>query len=680
MAAASTTLFALGVTSTTGPYSGNDVNKWIAISGAGAAGSILSTIVTSFSTTSVVVVSTSASTTVTAAAVYTQIDSFMGISGDTRPVIQVDGEGGEQRVVGSIVSGSTYPSSVYISSLTGNATITALNNRAFPAANYGVQEGFPKYIYLSTSISSDHAWSSGGTMGVVRQNVTLISPDNYVVLQAATDRWVLQDGTMEMIGQGRDVGWGYTQYLTGVPSQTLQEVPLADFHYSGKYRRGSFRTWTIAEGGDPPEIMIGRAGASYPYGLFAQLGEADSSNALGIVWSRVNTTSTNLNTQRNNFLTFRTYGLQTSSNSAGQFWIGGTYNNTASDRRTFVYFDQLTNVQIADASDKFDAVRPRLGVVNSFQADGSTALDQTAAMFWVQSTTQASAAVRIRGNATSSSYKLTLWETGSSGANVEAWIDGTGAGAIDTSWTSPASDIAEWKVPWWDGNPKMEVRKARTVVFVDAADLDRPIARGVRGTHKATKLRLYRSMPKDTPLSFIAGVTTSNPAYAMGAAPIHHRSKYETDIYGTPLLEVADYVEWTETHLRCEGSSANGYKYIRERRQRAGFLDEGIEVPAPTEGSIEEFVRLCEETPTDRSLPDKIWIHPPVYSKQPRKMRSREYRQELAELYRPRPERPEWFCAGVTEKGAVPLHDDEPLLDSWWVLGEYGPGLLWVSI
>lgn len=685
--AASKTITVTGVTSTTGPFSNNDLDKWVAIRGAGAAGAVLSSVITSFVNTSTVMISTAATTSTTGAEAFTQIDSFMGIAGDTRPVIIVNTGASDQRVIGGILTTGAYPTVAFISSLTGSATITALNNLPFPAAKYSVGELYAGYIYLSTSISSGYTYSSGGVLGVARKSITLISPDNYVELEAGLDsdgttrRWIVQHGTLDTIGAARDVAWGYMPYYTGY-GQDNRFNPFTDFYYSGAFRRGSFRTWTMAEGGDPSEYMIGRMGGVYPYSITSSsFGEVDVTNGIGIIWSRVGYNIAGgpyLDTNRCSLITFRAFGLQTSSNGSGQMWFGNTYLDTISDRRHFFYLNQLSNVIIADANDKFNTPAPRLGVANALRADGVTQLDQTAAMFWVQSTSQTAPAVRIRGNIESTSYKLTLWETGATGGQVEAWIDGTGAGAIDTSWTSPATDLAEWKVPWWDGNPKMENRKARTVVFVDAANPDIPLARGTRGTHKKAKLRLYKSFDPPIPLSFICGVTTSNPAYAMGAAPIHHRSKYQTDKYGTVLWEEAEYVEWAETALEREGSSTNGYKFTRQTTTKGGFVDAGHVAPTPTPGDINDFVREKEDS--GKIFQSTVWIHPATYSKQPRRKRSLLYKEELADSYLPRPERAEWYCAGITEKGMVPLHPDEPILDSWWVLGETDSGLLLVSI
>jgi len=174
----------------------------------------------------------------------------------------------------------------------------------------------------------------------------------------------------------------------------------------------------------------------------------------------------------------------------------------------------------------------------------------------------------------------------------------------------------------------------------------------------------------------------------MGAAPIHHRSKYETDDYGLPVYEMADYVEWNEVYLTrwgtTEANGGGGYKYITKREVKGGFVDSGIVVPEANPERLSDIIARHEHR--NQFLPKWTYVEKPVFSRQPRKKIGKDYRPELEYdeegnfLYEDRPSRAEWLHAGIVEKGAVPLHDDEPILDSWWVLGAYGPGLLWVSI
>lgn len=662
-----------------GAFSVNDEGLWIAISGAGTAGGMFSTTVVSYSAVGFgqFTIASAAPTTSTSAQVFVQRRSIMGTAGDTRARVLLTTE---ERILGGVWS-----TSVFVSGMTGSASVTALNGTRPAAFNYQISENYAQtYLFLNDTSLSSGAIGSSGTLAIARQNITLISPDNYVELMASVDsdnvtrRWIVQGGTLETIGQGRDVGWGFLGGTAGYGTD-LSDLVAPDFYYAGKTRRPAFRTHIEAEFGDGAEIMIGRWNGVYPYGTIAQ---TLNNETIGIIWSRRgNNTGQNLFDGRNSLITFKAAGNQTSSNAAGRLWFGNTYSSTSSDRRSFVFLDEFTNILIADVSDALNnetSGSPRFAAINSLQSSGSGAVDQTVGLFWAQSTAQTRAVTRIRGTTSTSSYRLTQWEAGATGQHVLAYITALGAGAIDTSWTSPASDIAEWKVPWWDGNPKMEDRRARTVVFVDADNLDKPIRKGPKGVGpKSAKLRLWNSFDPPIPLEFICGVTTSNPAFAMGAAPLRYHGQFAKDRYGTPLWEEADYVEWTVMKVEAI-NTAQSHKYTRQARIVGGFVDDGFTPPEPSHGDLNQII--IEAEAKKQRLEDFEFIFPATYSKQWRPVLNKNFDPSLEEGYVPRPERAEWFRAGITEKGMVPLHDDEPILDSWWVLGEAGPGLIWVSI
>lgn len=672
-----------------GVFVASDIGTWIAISGAGTAGGMHSTTIVSFSTSSIVIISSAAVTTSTSAAIYVENRSVMGVAGDARPRFQVP----EQKIIGGSSNGG-HVTAVWVSGLTGSASIVALNSAVWNATNYffGTANALT-YLYLdNATISSGATYSSGGTIAVTRQNVTLIAADNYLHLQATLDsdgttrRWIKQNGTLETIGEGRDVAIGMLPQNYSGYDQDIRQIYAADWFLSGADRRGYWRTNLEIETSDPSEQMVGMSNVNFPYGVLSPV--QDSTNTTGgavtlhILWSRTTNNTANperLSSNRNSFFVFRAIGLQTTSNSAGRFEFGNTYYSTANDRRTFMYWNEFTNVAITNeeptAFGTTSTAQPRFGVINGQVTSSGTAQNQTVGIFWAQSTNPTVPVVRFRSTVSSAACRLTQWEWGTTGGNVLAYIDSVGAGAIDTSWTSPATDLAEWKVPWWDGNPQMEDRRARTVVFVDAANPNKPIHKGPKGAGpKVVKLRLWNSFTPRVPHEFICGVTTSNPAYAMGAAPIRYHKKYLTDKYGSVLSEEADFVEWAVITLRMEGKDER--KVMRERVTIQGFVDEMDEIPPKNLVELGDVVAEMEAEGAKGEI--RVWTSSPTFSKQFRPQLNPAY--DASRPYQPRPERAEWFRAGIVEKGMVPLHDDEPILSEWWVLGEAGPGLIWVSI
>lgn len=289
--------------------------------------------------------------------------------------------------------------------------------------------------------------------------------------------------------------------------------------------------------------------------------------------------------------------------------------------------------------------------------------------------------LRVRGPATSTytggGYDLAEFQS-NDGSDVECRITYQGNVQIDGAVSSPAADIAERSLPWWDGNPKKEDRRGMTVVQVRAGDPDVVIWPGDRG-HRKSFIRLYDTMPKGTPPEAIWAPISSNPMAIGGDYALHWKGKFQCDRFGTPEWEEADRISWKVYDLRNSARSgeppAMGYGITDEVAlwsDRAS-AEELASIPPDHSQTLEEALEELKQAGIKgdkRGWGDRgnRWISSPVRQKAWRKKWSAAF--DPTRPHVPRAERAEWFHAALAKVGDVWVRVDQTLHPLWPILEE----------
>ncbi|HXF44861.1 MAG TPA: peptidase G2 autoproteolytic cleavage domain-containing protein [Burkholderiaceae bacterium] len=479
-----------------------------------------------------------------------------------------------------------------------------------------------------------NAYTSGGTITLIRETVKLRVSGSFVTLVSDGTRWVPVNGSPDILHWARDVLFHHNNAWAGFGTNNSVAAPI-DFWWDAGGLRLHARSFIASETGDAPELAIQRAdvnaSSTYPDGP-------------GLLRPAVNT-----NMGLIHWRGWASDGSPSWANRSAQLYVRAAENIAQANNGGRLIIATTPIGTNAGAIDRLEIDDQGRHLINTTRNSARVTEDITGASdigLNIRATNGAYAGNVVELESTiagAGTFYFLRARSNIGGTLDEEFLvrgDGTVFSDAGTAMSSPA-DYAEMVREWWDGNPNHEDRSGCSVVLVDATD-GRVIRPGDSG-HVDTRIRLANSLPH-VQREAIIGVVSANPAVKGAAAWNHWIGKYEKDAYGRYVMERCEYVTWTEHNI----------EYRRER----GPDGEWITLPSTTR-------EIHHTYPIDQ-IPKDIVV-PPDAKRVAGSRRKLNPAYDPSRPYIQREDRPEWDYVGLL--GRLPLRAGEPTHPRWVMTG-----------
>jgi hypothetical protein len=179
-------------------------------------------------------------------------------SGNVRIELDNLTNGGENRII-------TDGDMVEIANVGGTTEANGVHSatRVAIGGNWGVD---------LTSVSFVNAYTSGGTVTLIRRTIKLFVQDSVVELVSDGQRWIIKSGSLDVTTWFRDVLFGHNVDYTGF-DKYFNTQARTDFMWDACHKKLHTRSLVLNEIGDTPEIYFHRAATNgtYPDGSPEQI-------------------------------------------------------------------------------------------------------------------------------------------------------------------------------------------------------------------------------------------------------------------------------------------------------------------------------------------------------------------------------------------------------------------------